>query len=37
MGNQGKITRIDGLKVGNYLNYKIIHIGDKVAPGIDFS
>jgi 3-dehydroquinate dehydratase type I len=37
MGEKGKITRTDGLKVGNYLNYKIIHIGDKVAPGIDFS
>jgi len=36
MGEKGKITRTDGPKVGNYLNYKIIHVGDKVAPGIDF-
>ncbi|MCH9621345.1 MAG: 3-dehydroquinate dehydratase [Chlamydiia bacterium] len=36
MGEKGKITRQDGLKVGNYLNYKIIHVSDKVAPGIDF-
>ncbi len=37
MGEKGKITREDGLKVGNYLNYKIIHIGDKVAAGLDFA
>lgn len=37
MGSEGKITRVDGPKVGNYLNYKIIHTQDKVAPGLDFS
>ncbi len=37
MGEKGKITREDGLKVGNYLNYRILHLGDKVAPGLDFA
>lgn len=37
MGNKGKITREDGIKVGNYLNYKIMHLGDKVASGLDFA
>ncbi len=37
MGEKGKITREDGLKVGNYLNYRIIHLGDKVSAGLDFA
>lgn len=37
MGAKGKVTREDGLKVGNYLNYKIMHLGDKVASGLDFA
>jgi 3-dehydroquinate dehydratase / shikimate dehydrogenase len=34
MGEYGRITRIDGLKAGNYLNYTILHTRDKVAPGL---
>jgi|GEM_PF-3835022 3-dehydroquinate dehydratase type I len=37
MGEKGKITREEGLKVGNYLNYRIIHLRDKVAEGLDFA
>jgi 3-dehydroquinate dehydratase type I len=37
MGEFGKITREEGLKAGNYLNYKIMHLKDKVAPGLDLS
>lgn len=37
MGEKGKITREDGLRVGNYLNYRIMHLGDKVAAGLDFA
>lgn len=34
MGDYGRITRTDGLKAGNYLNYTILHTRDKVAPGL---
>jgi len=34
MGDYGKITRTDGIKSGNYLNYSILNIRDKVAPGL---
>jgi len=34
MGDYGRITRTDGLKAGNYLNYTILHNRDKVAPGL---
>jgi 3-dehydroquinate dehydratase/shikimate dehydrogenase len=37
MGEAGKITREEGLKAGNYLNYKIMHLEDKVASGLDFA
>lgn len=37
MGDMGKITREDGLKVGNYLNYRIVSLRDKVAGGLDFA
>ncbi|MCH9616788.1 MAG: 3-dehydroquinate dehydratase [Chlamydiia bacterium] len=37
MGETGKITREDGLKVGNYLNYRIMSPRDKVAGGLDFA
>jgi 3-dehydroquinate dehydratase/shikimate dehydrogenase len=34
MGEYGRVTRADGLKAGNYLNYTILHTRDKVAPGL---
>lgn len=34
MGDYGRITRTDGVKAGNYLNYTILHTRDKVAPGL---
>lgn len=34
MGDYGRITRTDGIKAGNYLNYTILHSRDKVAPGL---
>ncbi len=34
MGDYGRITRTDGLKAGNYLNYTILHTRDKVSPGL---
>ena len=34
MGEYGRLTRIEGLKAGNYLNYTILHTRDKVAPGL---
>jgi 3-dehydroquinate dehydratase type I len=34
MGEYGRITRIDGIKAGNYLNYTILSNRDKVAPGL---
>ncbi len=34
MGDYGRITRTDGLRAGNYLNYTILHTRDKVAPGL---
>lgn len=37
MGEFGVTTRQDGLTAGNYLNYKIMHIQDKVSEGINFA
>ncbi|MCH9811908.1 type I 3-dehydroquinate dehydratase [bacterium] len=37
MGEKGKVTREDGLKVGNYLNYRILSSRDKVAGGLIFA
>ena len=37
MGKDGVTTRTDGLKFGNYLNYKIIHVRDNVARGLNFA
>lgn len=34
MGDYGRITRTEGIKSGNYLNYGILHRQDKVAPGL---
>lgn len=34
MGDYGRITRTDGIKAGNFLNYTILHTRDKVAPGL---
>ncbi len=34
MGDYGRLTRTDGVKAGNYLNYTILHIGDKIAQGL---
>jgi 3-dehydroquinate dehydratase type I len=34
MGEYGRITRVDGIKAGNYLNYTILSNRDKVAPGL---
>lgn len=34
MGEYGKITRREGLKAGNYLNYSILHNRDNCAPGL---
>ena len=37
MGEKGKITREDGLKVGNFINYRILSSRDKVAGGLIFA
>ena len=37
MGDQGRITREEGIKSGNYLNYMILHHRDKCAPGLQFA
>ncbi len=34
MGEYGRITRRDGIKAGNYLNYTILHNRDSCAPGL---
>ena len=34
MGDYGRLTRTEGLKAGNYLNYTILHTRDKIAPGL---
>ena len=34
MGEYGKITRREGIKAGNYLNYSILHNRDNCAPGL---
>lgn len=34
MGDYGRLTRTEGVKAGNYLNYTILHTRDKVAPGL---
>lgn len=34
MGEYGKITRREGIKAGNYLNYTILHNRDNCAPGL---
>lgn len=37
MGEFGKITRTDGIKSGNFFNYRILHATDNVAPGLNFA
>jgi len=37
MGEHGHITREEGLKSGNYLNYKILHKQDNCARGLHFA
>ncbi len=34
MGEHGQITRKEGLKAGNYLNYSILHNYDNCSPGL---
>lgn len=36
MGEEGKITREEGIRSGNYLNYKILHNRDRCANGLQF-
>jgi 3-dehydroquinate dehydratase/shikimate dehydrogenase len=37
MGDQGKITRRDGLHAGNHLNYTILNQRDACSPGLQFA
>ncbi len=34
MGEYGRITRREGIKAGNYLNYTVLHNRDSCAPGL---
>lgn len=34
MGEYGRITRREGIRCGNYLNYTILHNRDQCAPGL---
>lgn len=34
MGEEGIVTRQEGIKAGNYLNYTILHEDDSCAPGL---
>lgn len=36
MGDEGVITREEGIQSGNYLNYKILHKRDRCARGLKF-
>lgn len=37
MGDEGRITREDGIKAGNYLNYTVLHKQDICARGLHFT
>ena len=37
MGDAGHPTRISGVSAGNYLNYRILNISDKVSEGMIFA
>ncbi|MBS0584913.1 MAG: type I 3-dehydroquinate dehydratase [Verrucomicrobia bacterium] len=37
LGEYGRITRKEGIKSGNYLNYTVLHNHDSCAPGIQFA
>ena len=37
MGDYGRITRREGTRAGNYLNYTILHNRDRCAPGLDLA
>ena len=37
MGDAGKPTRMSGISAGNYLNYRILNISDKVSEGMIFA
>jgi len=37
MGEKGSITREEGIKSGNYLNYFVLSNRDQCAPGLKFA